>query len=226
MAAIDNSQTAHRPAVPEWLRAGESRLRLQTMVRLRWLAVLGQSITVVGAYWVLGIDLPIGWCFAVIALSAWLNVALRIRSAFLAVPMPEALAQAIVAAVEVLGADKPLAVRSSAPGEDSANRSFAGLHESVVGVVDIEAVLDIDETNHLKYVKHGFDCENFAALLWGQFNTPAWAKFAIGLMWTDAHGMVNCIDANGDLWLIEPQSDERRSDLLAWQGYKMRFTII
>ncbi|ODS01833.1 ATPase [Methyloceanibacter superfactus] len=65
--------------MPEWLRAGESRLRLQTIVRLRWLAVLGQSLTVIGAYWALGIDLPIGGCFAVIALSAWLNVALRIR---------------------------------------------------------------------------------------------------------------------------------------------------
>ena len=68
-----------RAAVPEWLRQGETRLRLQTIVRLRWLAVLGQSLTVAGAYWVLNIDLPIGGCLAVIALSAWLNVALRLR---------------------------------------------------------------------------------------------------------------------------------------------------
>ena len=33
----------------------------------------------VGACWVLGIELPIAGCLAVIALSAWLNVALRIR---------------------------------------------------------------------------------------------------------------------------------------------------
>jgi two-component system, sensor histidine kinase RegB len=79
MAALDNSQTVRRAHVPEWLRQGESRLRLQTIVRLRWLAVLGQSITVIGAYWVLGIHLPIAGCLAVIALSAWLNVALRIR---------------------------------------------------------------------------------------------------------------------------------------------------
>ena len=70
------------------------------------------------------------------------DVALRIRSAFLATPIPQSLAQAIMAAVEELGAEKPLAVRSSAPGEDSANRSFAGLHESVVGVVGPDAVLD------------------------------------------------------------------------------------
>lgn len=78
MAALDNGQTMRRATVPEWLRQGESRLRLQTIVRLRWLAVLGQSLTVIGAYWVLGIDLQIGGCLAVIALSAWLNVALRI----------------------------------------------------------------------------------------------------------------------------------------------------
>ena len=79
MATVDHSQTTGRATVPDWLRQGETRLRLQTIVRLRWLAVLGQSVTVVGAYWVLGIDLPIGGCLAVIALSAWLNVALRIR---------------------------------------------------------------------------------------------------------------------------------------------------
>lgn len=78
MAVLDHSKTAHTSA-PEWLRARDTRLRLQTIVRLRWLAVLGQSVTVIGAYWVLGIDLAIGGCFAVIALSAWLNVALRIR---------------------------------------------------------------------------------------------------------------------------------------------------
>jgi two-component system, sensor histidine kinase RegB len=78
MAALDNSQTV-RAHVPEWLRQGDTQLRLQTIVRLRWLAVLGQSITVIGAYWVLGIHLPIAGCLAVIALSAWLNVALRIR---------------------------------------------------------------------------------------------------------------------------------------------------
>ncbi len=79
MAAVDKSQTARRASLPDGLRPGETRLRLQTIVRLRWLAVLGQSVTVIGAYWVIGIDLPIGWCLAVIALSAWTNVILRIR---------------------------------------------------------------------------------------------------------------------------------------------------
>ena len=59
--------------------AADSRLRLQTIVRLRWLGVLGQ-IFAVGVVWlVLGFDLPVGLCLACIAMSAWLNVFLSIR---------------------------------------------------------------------------------------------------------------------------------------------------
>ena len=66
MTARDDSQTATLAAPPEWLRAVDSRLRLHTMVRLRWLAVFGQTLTVIGVHWGLGMDLPIGWCFAVV----------------------------------------------------------------------------------------------------------------------------------------------------------------
>jgi two-component system sensor histidine kinase RegB len=59
--------------------AGESRLRLQTAVRLRWFGVIGQLVTVCFVYLGLGFDLPFGICLGFIALSAWLNVFLRIR---------------------------------------------------------------------------------------------------------------------------------------------------
>ena len=55
------------------------RLRLDTLVRLRWLAVTGQSAAVAGVHLGLGFPLPFGLCFLVIAASAWLNLALRIR---------------------------------------------------------------------------------------------------------------------------------------------------
>ena len=61
-----------------WDEAG-SRLRLQTAVRLRWFGVIGQLLTVGIVYLVLGFTLPLGICLAFIALSAWLNVFLRIR---------------------------------------------------------------------------------------------------------------------------------------------------
>jgi two-component system, sensor histidine kinase RegB len=54
-------------------------LRLRTLVRLRWLAVFGQTVAVLGVYWILGFSLPLGWCLAAIALSAWLNIFLTLR---------------------------------------------------------------------------------------------------------------------------------------------------
>jgi two-component system sensor histidine kinase RegB len=51
-------------------------LRLDTLVRLRWLAVAGQMAVLVGVYWVLGFDLPIVPAFAVVALTATTNIAL------------------------------------------------------------------------------------------------------------------------------------------------------
>jgi two-component system sensor histidine kinase RegB len=55
------------------------RVRLDTLVRLRWLAVIGQTTAVLVVYFGLDYDLKIWACLAVIALAAWLNVALRIR---------------------------------------------------------------------------------------------------------------------------------------------------
>ena len=46
---------------------------------MRWLAVIGQTTAVLVVYFGLDYELPIWGCLAVIALAAWLNVALRIR---------------------------------------------------------------------------------------------------------------------------------------------------
>ncbi|MFI0845213.1 ActS/PrrB/RegB family redox-sensitive histidine kinase [Mesorhizobium sp. IMUNJ 23232] len=64
-------------ATPDFEQA--HRLRLNTLIRLRWLAVVGQSVTVVVvAYW-LDFPLPVSLCFALIACSAWLNLYLTFR---------------------------------------------------------------------------------------------------------------------------------------------------
>ena len=57
----------------------ESGLRLQTSVRLRWFAVIGQLVTVGVVYLGFGFSLPAGYCLLLIAASAWLNVFLRVR---------------------------------------------------------------------------------------------------------------------------------------------------
>lgn len=56
-----------------------NRLRLNTLIRLRWLAIFGQSTAVLFvAYW-LQFPLPVSLCFALIAGSAWLNLWLAFR---------------------------------------------------------------------------------------------------------------------------------------------------
>lgn len=57
------------------------RIKLDTLVRLRWLAVAGQSTAVLVTHFGLGFPVPLAACFLVIALSAWLNLGLRIRFA-------------------------------------------------------------------------------------------------------------------------------------------------
>src|ERR1044071_1673762 len=54
-------------------------VRLDTLVRLRWLAIIGQTTAVLAVYYGLDFELPIYACLAAIVLAAWLNVALRLR---------------------------------------------------------------------------------------------------------------------------------------------------
>ena len=70
------------------------------------------------------------------------DAALRIRNMFLKSDLPDDLYADLFSAVDQCFADRPVAVRSSAPGEDSERTSFAGLHESFVNVRGARAVLD------------------------------------------------------------------------------------
>ncbi len=74
------------------------------------------------------------------------DASLRLRHLFLNTPLPVELAASLGSS---LAPHLPgrCVVRSSAPGEDSGQASFAGLHASFVNVVGLEAVLD-----HIKLV--------------------------------------------------------------------------
>ena len=69
------------------------------------------------------------------------DTALRIRSWFLNCTIPGSVAFAIEQAYRNMFSDGPLVVRSSAIGEDSSALSFAGLHESVVDVRGLDALM-------------------------------------------------------------------------------------
>ncbi|SCY48993.1 ActS/PrrB/RegB family redox-sensitive histidine kinase [Microvirga guangxiensis] len=61
------------------LKPSPRQLRLDTLVRLRWLAIAGQSAAVAGVRFGLGFPLPFELCFLVIAVSVWTNLLLRIQ---------------------------------------------------------------------------------------------------------------------------------------------------
>lgn len=121
----------------------------------------------------IGIRVPLGFCLTVTAYRQFLassnlsdviqmelgkkslskmrweeiwDAALRIRSAFLRTPVPPELVKAVEEALTHLNTQHPLAVRSSGLGEDSINRSFAGLHESIINVQGTESVLRAIQT--------------------------------------------------------------------------------
>jgi pyruvate,water dikinase len=74
------------------------------------------------------------------------DAALRIRSEFLRADVPRSISAEIRRALAEHAGENAVAVRSSAPGEDSRHMSFAGLHESVVGPRGVSAVLDAVRT--------------------------------------------------------------------------------
>ena len=54
-------------------------VRLNTTIRIRWLAIAGQVIAVLFVHFVMGFDMLLMPCLLVIAMSAWLNLFLRFR---------------------------------------------------------------------------------------------------------------------------------------------------
>jgi phosphohistidine swiveling domain-containing protein len=70
------------------------------------------------------------------------DLGLRIRNLFLNTPLPDSLAGEISAHFPLALLRGPVTVRSSAPVEDSAAASFAGLHDSFVNVHGLPTILD------------------------------------------------------------------------------------
>ncbi len=70
------------------------------------------------------------------------DASLRIRNMFLNTPIPTRLSAILRDAIEGRFKGKAVVVRSSAPGEDSARTSFAGLHESYVNVTGTESIVE------------------------------------------------------------------------------------
>ena len=117
-------------------------MRLKTLVGLRWFAVIGQAITVFVVHYWFEFDLPLGACLSVIALSAWLNVAMRMHFAQRAAarPRPVAwllaydIAQLAVLIVLTGGIENPFAFLILAPVLDRRDLAAAALHAAARSV--------------------------------------------------------------------------------------------
>lgn len=70
------------------------------------------------------------------------DCATRIRNMFLRTPMPRAVEENLHREIAERFTNKAAVVRSSAPEEDDAQSSFAGLHESYLNINGVDAILE------------------------------------------------------------------------------------
>jgi two-component system sensor histidine kinase RegB len=71
---------AAAPSLWDFGGSRRARLRIRTLVTVRWLTVVGQLSTVLFVRFGLGFDLPLAACLTLIALSAWMNVLVHLAS--------------------------------------------------------------------------------------------------------------------------------------------------
>ncbi|QGZ95394.1 ActS/PrrB/RegB family redox-sensitive histidine kinase [Terricaulis silvestris] len=69
------SDTRSQTPLPT-LWTAQSRVRVRTLILLRWLAIFGQTVSVLFVRYGLDVDFPIGWALAAIAVSVALNLGL------------------------------------------------------------------------------------------------------------------------------------------------------
>ena len=61
------------------IRQREGRLSLRTLILIRWIAVAGQTVTILIVYFGFGFELPVAACLVVVALTALSNLMLSVR---------------------------------------------------------------------------------------------------------------------------------------------------
>uniref|UniRef100_A0A6M3JPB7 Agglutinin C-terminal domain-containing protein n=1 Tax=viral metagenome TaxID=1070528 RepID=A0A6M3JPB7_9ZZZZ len=75
---------------------------------------------------------------------------------------------------------------------------------------------ELREVSLIPYIPEKFDCDDFAAELYGKF---------AGLVWSDVHALNWFISEDNKFYFIEPQTRRLSPILDTWQGYKIRFFL-
>jgi two-component system sensor histidine kinase RegB len=76
----DDSVQAAAPSLWDFGGSRRARLRIRTLITVRWVTVAGQFATVIFVRFGLGFDLPLAACLTLIGLSAWMNWLLVLAS--------------------------------------------------------------------------------------------------------------------------------------------------
>ena len=80
---------------------------------------------------------------------------------------------------------------------------------------DVSKSYELEEVSSLKYSPE-FDCDDFAAELYGKF---------AGLVWTSLHALNFFYDEAETFWFLEPQTRKLSRTLEGWQGDDIRFFL-
>jgi hypothetical protein len=72
----------------------------------------------------------------------------------------------------------------------------------------IATFLSEDPTNLEQYTSELFDCDDFSFRLMGQFHVKPYASLAFGIAWSEVHAYNVFIDSTGQVYLVEPQTDQ------------------
>lgn len=72
----------------------------------------------------------------------------------------------------------------------------------------VKEFLAADPTDQERYITETFDCDDFSFRLMGQFHIKPYAALAFGIAWSRIHAYNIFITIDGQVLLIEPQTDQ------------------
>ena len=102
-------------------------------------------------------------------------------------------------------------------GDDKVELYLADIACKVYKKEDVIKFLELDETDKIVFVDELFDCDDFAAEVYG---------LGFGLVWTSKHALNWFVEYETNiLWFVEPQQDKIAKELEDWQGWNVRMFI-
>jgi hypothetical protein len=101
-------------------------------------------------------------------------------------------------------------------GQDKAEIYMPDVSLKVYNKEEVKKCFELEEVSSIQYVSESFDCDDFAAELYGKF---------AGLVWTNVHALNWFIDDTNTFYFIEPQNKKIAEKLDSWQGTEIRFFL-